>query len=221
LKSGLFEILEICEEVEIEDSIEVFGPQIELNLENPTDLGKPPVEAAEVAPTAVVEVEEESSVEVLASVGKKMRDQAKGTGDEPVLEAVETKLGEQAVGIGEPVHVKDRSGKEPNLMEVDQVGRTGGEPVHEAVEEKTGTKPVPEDVGMETGDIPVRKIGESDLHSKDSPRDDFEKVREYSPEEPSQSPSTPAPKHPAEETPSNADPRRKRFKTLARRTDLL
>jgi len=61
-------ILEICEEVEIEDSIKVFGPQIELTLENPTDLGKPLVEVAGVAPTTVVELEEESSVEVLASV---------------------------------------------------------------------------------------------------------------------------------------------------------
>ena len=49
-----------------------FGLQIELNLENPTELGKPPVEVAGVAPTAVVEVEEESSVEVLASVEKKL-----------------------------------------------------------------------------------------------------------------------------------------------------
>ena len=87
------QILEICEEVEIEDSIEVFGPQIELNLENPTDLGKPPVEVAEVASTKVVEVEEESSVEVLTSVEKKMGDQADGIGAEPVLKAVETKLG--------------------------------------------------------------------------------------------------------------------------------
>jgi len=98
-------ILEICEEVEIEDSIEVFGPQIELNLENPTELGKPLVEVTGVAPSAVVEVEEESSVEVLASVEKKMGDQAEGTGSEPVLEAAEMKLGGQAVGAGEPVPV--------------------------------------------------------------------------------------------------------------------
>ena len=91
-------ILEIHEEVEIEDSIEIFGPQIELNLENPTDLGKSPIEVAGVAPTTVVEVEEESSVEVLASVEKMIGDQAKGTGFEPVLEAAETKLGGQVVG---------------------------------------------------------------------------------------------------------------------------
>ena len=40
---------------------------------------------------------------------------------EPVLEAAETKLGGQVVGTGEPVRVKDRSGEEPDLMEVDQV----------------------------------------------------------------------------------------------------
>jgi len=200
LESGFSEILEICEEVEIEDPIEVFGPQIELNLENPTELGKPPVEVAGVAPTTVVEVEEESSVEVLASVEKKMGDQAEGTGTELVqLEA--------------------RSGEEPDLMELDQGVRTGGEPVHEAVEEKTGAEPVPEDVAVETKDIPVREVGEGDLHSEDYRGDDFENVGEYSPEEPLQSPSTPAPEHPAVETPSSDEPRRKRFKTLARQTD--
>ena len=70
-------ILKICEEVEIEDSIEVFGPQIDLILENPTELDKPLVEVAGVAPTTVVEVEEESSVEVLAFVEKMMGEQAK------------------------------------------------------------------------------------------------------------------------------------------------
>jgi len=48
-----------------------------------------------------------------------MGDQAKETGSEPVLEAAETKLGGQVVGTGEPVHVEDRSGEEPYLMEVD------------------------------------------------------------------------------------------------------
>jgi len=159
-------------------------------------------------------------VEVLASVEKKMGDQAEGTGSEPVLEAAETMLGEQAMGIGEPVRMEDRSGEEPNLMEVDQVVRTGGEPVHEAVEVKTGAEPVPEDVTVGTGDIPVREVGEGDLHSEDYCGDDFEKVGEYSPEEPSQSPLTPAPEHPTEETRSSAKPQRKRFKTLAGWTDL-
>jgi len=123
-------------------------------------LGKPLVEVAGVAPTTVVEVEEESSVEVLASVEKMMGDQAKGTGSEPVLETAKTKLGGEAVGIGEPVHEEDRSGEELDLLEVDQVVRIGDEPVHEAVEEETGTEPVPEDVAMETGDLPVREVGE-------------------------------------------------------------
>ena len=88
------------------------------------------------------------------------------------------------------------------------------------MEETTGAEPGPEGIAVETGDIPVLEVGEGDLHSKDYRGDDFEKVGEYSPEEPTQSPSTPAPKHPTEETPSNAEPRRKRFKTLAGRTDL-
>jgi len=89
-------------------------------------LDKPPIEVARVAPTVVVEVEEESSVEVLASVGKKMGDQAEETGSEPVLEAAETRVGGQAMGTREPVRIEDRSGEEPDLMEVDQVVRAGG-----------------------------------------------------------------------------------------------
>ena len=42
---GFVEILENCDEVE-EEEPEVFGPQIEINLENLADLGEPLVEAA-------------------------------------------------------------------------------------------------------------------------------------------------------------------------------
>jgi len=55
------EILEICDEVE-EKEPKVFGPHIELNFKNPSDLGEPPAEAAGEAPT-VVEIEDEPSVE--------------------------------------------------------------------------------------------------------------------------------------------------------------
>ena len=86
------EIEKICDEIEVKDSIEDFRPQIELNLKNLEDLGEPPVEVAGVAPTEVVEVEvEDSSVEVLASGKKMVRDQAEGTGAVPVPEAVESK----------------------------------------------------------------------------------------------------------------------------------
>jgi len=71
-------------------------------LGNPTNVGEPPVEVAGVAPTVVVEVEEESFVEVLdarASVEKEMGDQAVGTRDELVLKSVDKKMGEQVVRI--------------------------------------------------------------------------------------------------------------------------
>jgi len=55
--------VEICE-IEGKESFEVHGSQTELDEE------KPLVEAAESAPTEVVEVEEDSSAEVLASVEK-------------------------------------------------------------------------------------------------------------------------------------------------------
>ena len=47
------EIMEICEEIEVEDSIEVFGPLIELDLGEGSfihDPGEPSVEVARVAP---------------------------------------------------------------------------------------------------------------------------------------------------------------------------
>jgi len=97
LEFDYFEILEICEKIEQEEHLEVFGPQIEIDLGNPTDVGEPPVEVAGVAPTVVVEVEEESFVEVLearASVEKEMGDQDVRIGDEPVIESVEKEMGE-------------------------------------------------------------------------------------------------------------------------------
>jgi len=104
-------------------------------------------------------------------------------------------------------------------MEVDQAVRTGDAPVREVMEERTGAEPVPEDVEEETGAIPVWETGEGDLHLEDYPGDDFEKVGEFTPEETSQTPPTPIPEHPVE-TPSSAEPRRKRFKTLFGQTDL-
>jgi len=134
LKLHVVEVLEIRDCVEEIKSIEIFGPEIELNLSNPTDMGEPPVEVVGVAPTVVVKVEEESSVEF---VEKKEGDQEKGTGSEPVRESVEKELRDQAVEAGgEPAHdieeertraepvlenVEDRSGAESDLMEVEQV----------------------------------------------------------------------------------------------------
>jgi len=166
----------------------------------------------------VVEEEEESSVEVFASGKKTMRDQAEGTGIEPVPEAAELKWEDQVVGTGEPIHKEDRSGEEPDLMEVDQAVRTGDAPVREVIEERTGAEPVPEVVEEKTGAIPVREVGGGDLRFEDYPRDDFEKVGEFTPEKTSQTPPTPVLEHPAK-TPSSAEPR-KRFKTLVGRTDL-
>ena len=114
-----YEFEKICDEIEVDDSIEDFGPQIELNLENPEDLGGSPVEVARVAPTEMVEVEEEeSSMEFLASGKKMVREQAEEIGVVPVPEAAELKREGQTVGTGEPVLEVDRSGEEPDLMKV-------------------------------------------------------------------------------------------------------
>ena len=169
--------MEICD-VENKETLEVYGPQIELNLENLTDLGEPPVKAAGVAPTMVVEVEEGSSVELVearASVEKIVGDQAEGTGSAPILETFEKELGDQAVEAGgEPAHetVEERTGDEPILMDVEEA-RTGDVPVLEAEELRTGKEPVLEDVAMGTGNEPIHDMGIGDclLYTSPSPRD--------------------------------------------------
>ena len=85
---NLVEIVEIYDEVE-EEQPEIFGPHIELNPENPSDLGEPPVEAAKEAP-AMVEIEDEPSIE------EKTAEEI-GTGDEPVLTDVEMGTGVKPV----------------------------------------------------------------------------------------------------------------------------
>ena len=206
LELHVVEVLEICDIAEVEDSIEVFGPQIELDLGEGSSIHdvEPPIEVAGVAPTEVVEVEEESSIEVVearSSVVKEEKDQVEGTGDEPVPEPVEMKLGDRAVGAGEePAHdvVEARTETEPVLqkVKVDQGVQTGDSPVRKAVKEKTGTKPVSAVVSVGIGDMPVRDVGEGDLFFEDYPRNNFENVGEYTPEEASQTPLTPAPEHP-------------------------
>jgi len=81
------EILDICDEVE-EKELEVFGPQIELDLGEGSsihDLGEPSVEAAREPPT-VVEILDEPSQEGMAVEER--------AGTEPVHEDVEMRIGD-------------------------------------------------------------------------------------------------------------------------------
>ena len=166
-----YEFEKICDEIEAEESIEDFGPQIELNLENPEDLGEPPVEVVGVAPTEVIEVEEEDSfVEFLASEKEMKGDQADGTGAVPVPEAAESKREGQSVGTGEPILKIDISGEEPDQIEVDPTVRTGEAPIREVMEETTRVEPVPKEVEQDTRAMPVRETGEGDLHFEDPQR---------------------------------------------------
>jgi len=186
----------ICDEIEEEDPIEVFGPQIILDLEEGSSINddEPPVEVPGVVTTVEVD-EEDSSVEFFISGKEMKRDQAEGTGVVPVPEDAELRREGQAVGTGEPVLDVDRSGEEPDLMKVDPAVRTGDVPVQEFMEKGTGPEPVPEEASERTGGTPVLEeaVGESG--------------------------SAPVPKHPAE-TPSSEEPSKKRIKTLAGRTDL-
>jgi len=81
------ELLEICDEIEFEDPIEVFGPQIYLDLGEGSSIydEELAVEVPGVVPTVVVE-EGDSSVDVVISVKEMKRDQAEGTRTEPVPE---------------------------------------------------------------------------------------------------------------------------------------
>jgi len=91
-------------------------------------------------------------------------------------------------------------------MEVDEVVRTGDEPVREVEEERTG-------------DIPVRDVGGLIFTLKITLEMILRRWGSRHLRKPHKHQLPPAPEHPAE-TPSSAEPRRKRIKTLARRTDL-
>ena len=73
---------------------------------------------------------------------------------------------------------------------------------------------------MGIGDMPVHEMEVSDSRYEDFSGDDFEKVGEFMPEETPQTPADPAPEISSEQTPSSAEPRKKRFKILVGRTDL-
>jgi len=171
-------LVEVCDETESEELIEFVGPQIVLDLGEGSSIldEEPTVEVPDVVPTVVVE-EEDSSVEVLISGEKMKADQAEGTGTEPVPDEAVVREVVQVVGIGEPIPGDDRSGEAPDLMEVDLVVRTGGSPVRE---EGTEARP---DLGSSEGD----------LRMEDFPGDDFEKVGDFHPEEPSKTPPVPGP----------------------------
>jgi len=213
-------LVEICDETESEDPIEFVGPQIILDLGEGSSIfdEEPAVEVPGVGPTVVVE-EEDSSVEVIIS-GKEMKaDQAEGTGTEPVSEDDVVRKADLAVGTGEPVLVVDRSGGELDLMKTDEVVRTCDAPVREITEAGIGSEPVPEETERGAGTVPDLGSGEGDLHLEDFPGDEFDKVGDFTAEKSTQPTPAPAPKHPAE-TPLGGEPRKKRVKTLAGRTDL-
>ena len=83
----------------------------------------------------------------------------------------------------------------------------------------TGEEPALADVEMGIGGKSILRAEGGDSFFEDFPGDDFEKVGEINPEETPQTPSEPILTVPSEETPSSAEPRRKRIKTLAGQTD--
>ena len=87
-------------------------------------------------------------------------------------------------------------------MDVEEI-RTEAEPVFESVEMGIGEEPALVDIRMRIGETPVLRAEEGDSCFEDYPGDDFEKVREITPEETPQSPSDPIPEIPSEEIPSS------------------
>ena len=76
------------------------------------------------------------------------------------------------------------------------------------------------DVEMGTGNTPVHRAGGGDSFIEDYPGDAFEKGGEINLEKTSQTPSEPVFFIPSDETPTPTEPRKKRIKTLAGRTNL-
>ena len=103
-----------------------------------------------------------------------------------------------------------------------------GEPLVEAAGESPAVVEIGDELSMEgkaveelgTGASPVHRIKAGDSFFEDYPGDDFEKVGEINLTETLQTPSEPVLTVPSEETPSSIEPRRKRIKTSAGRTDL-
>ena len=102
-----------------------------------------------------------------------------------------------------------------------------GEPPIEAIGEehaveviRVETSEEKPDEEMGTGDSPFHRVGEGDSFFGDYPRDDFEKVGEINLVETPQTPSEPVLTVHSGETPTSGEPRSKRIKTLAGRTDL-
>ena len=176
LEVNSVEILEICDELE-EKELEVFGPQIELDLGEGSsihDLSEPPVEVAREAPT-VVEVEDESSVEVIKDetpVEKETSDrevhEAIGIGAEPVHEDVEMETGDMPVHemeVGDS-HFEDYPGEDFEKVgdfTPEETPQIPAEPVPEIPSEETpsSAKPRTKQIKTLTGrtDLPwVRKL---------------------------------------------------------------
>jgi len=90
--------------------------------------------------------------------------------------------------------------------------------VVEIEDEPLGEEKFDEEKGIR--DTPIRRVGEGDSIHEDYSGDLFEKVGEINLEETSQTPSEPVLSIPSDETPTTTEPRKKRIKTLAGRTDL-
>jgi len=105
------------------------------------------------------------------------------------------------------------------VLETEEI-RIGDEPVLETEEIRTGKEPVPADVEMGTGDMPVREMGWVILTLRIFRVMILRRWGNSLLRKPHKHPVTLLLRFPRRKTPSNAEPRRKRIKTSAGRTDL-
>jgi len=76
------------------------------------------------------------------------------------------------------------------------------------------------ELDLGTGDVPIHEIGIGGPIFEDYPGDSFEKAGEVDLEEDPKTPAEPVPSISSVETLTRDEPRKKRMKTLAGRTDL-
>ena len=221
VRSGFLEILEIVDETELEVSKVFVGPQIELFLgEETLEDGAEQVEEVPRGVPMVMVEDDGSSVEII-STREIIPDQAEGTEKASVpVSSSDDRSGAEP----DPMDVDARTGEVPvqtgfELGRGDSVDRTGEVPVQEVVGTGTRQEPVPAEVEQYSGGALEMDSGLGALRIEDFPGDEFEKVRELSPEGSTETPLAPSSEQPAE-SPSSGEPRKKRIKTLAGRTDL-
>jgi len=107
-----------------------------------------------------------------------------------------------------------------SIYDLGELPIKAAEEVHEVVEIEDTSEEGKTDLEMRTGDMPIHRVEGGDSFLEDYSGDSFEKVGEINLEETPQTPSELVLSIPLDETPTTVEPKKKRIKTLAGRTNL-